>query len=351
MRIVHCKNWEEVLLYKEAWSDLQAKCEVPIFSTVQFLTAYWSRFSNFNHPKFGRDKKVHVLFFFYKDDLVGVLPMMTVIRRRKKIIPLIYLELMGQHFFTSSLDILCKEDFPLNWKSVEDYIQRNIRHHVINFQLINENSKLFCLLNGSAKELVKYSVSPTIVNHESLTFEAYKKTVMSVNFQKILNNSRNRFLKTNKPFHFAWENYDEAAHFDLVDKISDSKKLDGKYNVYAIKEMREFVQEIYKMFQGRICTLYLDQVPIAYQVYIYFANQCMWFDLSYDRAFRDLRPGIMIYEEGLREHMQFVNILGYGSDQNKLGLCNEKVSVFSYSRTGNIRGSNLLLFLLNRILK
>ncbi|MEY4703416.1 MAG: hypothetical protein RIR96_1313, partial [Bacteroidota bacterium] len=88
--------------------------------------------------------------------------------------------------------------------------------------------------------------------------------------------------------------------------------------------------------------------PIAYQVYLYYKNQCMWFDLSFLREFRELRPGILIYAEGLRYNFDFLNILGYGEDQNKLGIANVHSKVYFYRRSGSAWGSK---FIFNTMIK
>lgn len=345
MRVVNCKNWEQVNSHKDAWLELQNSVNIPIFSTYQFLECFWKNFEFFSHPKFGNEKKLCILFFYNDEELSAVLPLVRVKRIRKKIIPIYYLELLGQPFFTSNLDIVVKENKIIHWNFIMDWIQKNIRYHVLNFQLINENSRLYKLIGNDFLKL--YSVSPIITTTDYRDFDHYKKQAMSKNFQKILSNSLNRILRTNKAYSFKWESYNSEKHYKWVNEISDSKKEDGKYNVFDQKEMRQFVESIFGIFNAKICTLFLEDIPIAYQVYLYYQDQCMWFDLSFDRSFRDLRPGILIYEEGLKHNFGLINILGYGQDQNKVGIANNLQSVFLFWKSGNIIGSKWLLKLLN----
>ena len=328
METINCKSWDEVKHHQDAWMKLQEVSEVSIFSTYQFLECFWFNFEKFNHLKFGKKKELNVLFFYKESQLIGVLPLVKVTRLRKKVIPIKYLELLGQPFFTSYLDVVSKNIFDLNWPDIMQFIADNINFHVMNL-----GSSLYQLI-GSEK-LTQYSVSPMIVTEGFRDFEEYRRNGMSKNFQKILSNSANRIQKTGKSYHFQWDNYNSKSHFSWVNKISESKKSDGKYNVFDYPEMRQFIEGVFNIFNAKICTLYLDNTPIAYQVYLYYHNQCMWFDLSFDRAYRDLRPGILIYEEGLKYNFGFDNILGYGQDQNKMGMANVVTPVFLYRTAGN----------------
>jgi hypothetical protein len=216
----------------------------------------------------------------------------------------------------------------------------------MNFHLINLGSSLYQFIGS--ENLTEYSVSPMIVTKGFGDFEEYRKNGMSKNFQKILSNSANRIQKTGKSHHFQWEDYNSSNHFSWINKISESKKIDGKYNVFDYPEMRQFIEGVFKIFNAKICTLYLDNIPIAYQVYLYYRNQCMWFDLSFDRAYRDLRPGILIYEEGLKYNFGLVNILGYGQDQNKTGMANVLTPVFLFRTSGNACCAQWILKMLDQ---
>jgi hypothetical protein len=349
MRVINCKSWEEVSFHRSAWQGLQDSLNVPIFSTYEFLECFWNSFKLFIHPKFGHKKELNVLFFYEGEELVAVLPMLKVTRFRKKFIPIQYLELLGQSFFTSNLDLITKKKRDFDWSIMINWIKENIRFHVLSFQLINDNSNLYHLI--SPDRLKTYSVSPMIVTDGFQDFEDYKKRAMSKNFQKILSNSTNRIQKTGRSYSFEWTNYVSESHYQWVNQISSSKKKDGKYNVFDYPEMRQFVESVFKIFNAQICTLFLDGSPIAYQVYLYYKNQCMWFDLSFDRDYRDLRPGILIYEEGLKYNFKCMNILGYGRDQNKMGIANVLASVYMYKSPGNIWGSDWLMKLLDQTKK
>lgn len=338
MRIVNYHHWEDIEQHKEDWLSLQERSHVSIFSTYQFLKTFWSNFKEYHHPKFGLKKQLNVLFIYKNDHLIAILPLMKVQRKRKKIFNIDYLELLGQQFFTSNLDIIANHLEGEDWMEIKAWIYTHIKFHKLSFQLINEGSFLHQL--SAPAQLLAYNTSPELHTEGYLNYEDYKKNGMSKNFQKIVNNSYNRFAKTGEEYSFIYEPYNKEQHLKLIDKLSGSKKQDDKYNVYESAEMRSFIDEIYLYFDAHISILKLGNQAIAYQAYIYYKNQCMWFDLSFDRNFRDLRPGILIYDEGLKRNFSFRNILGYGEDQNKLGIANKKVALFMCQFNGNMILSN-----------
>lgn len=256
MEIVKCNTWQEVQTRRHDWLCIQDRSEVSIFSTYEFLESYWRNFSQFNHPKFGKSQKLNVLFIYDHGVPIGVLPLVVVTRVRKRFVAVKYLELLGQSFFTSKLDLICSKIESYQWDLILKWIERCIDFHVFNFQLVNEGSLLFSMIGE--ENLKQYSISPQIETSKHIDFENYKRNAMSKNFQKIFSNSLNRIKKTGKEYGFVWSRYHSDKHYPLVNLISESKKVDGKYNVFNFPEMQRFIEELYSTFEAKICILSLE---------------------------------------------------------------------------------------------
>lgn len=318
---------------REEWKNLELKVpNLTIFSSYDFLFNFWLHFENFCYSKFGFKKKLKLLFVYQNDILIAILPLCLITKRRKKIFNVTYLELLGQQFFTSNLDIIA-----INWNReiyefILVWISKNIKYDILNFELVTENSKLFDL-----NDKFFYNISPEIILDQNTDYEFFKRDLMSPNFRGILNNSLNKLKKNKIELKSIWKNF-ELTDLSNVEYLSSSKLKDGKYNIYDFKEMRDFALSIYNSFNATIgYTLFNDKIT-SYQIYIYFRDQCMWFDISYDRDFSKYRPGILQYKLALENLLNSdikINILGYGFDQNKIGICNAYKKLYNILKPGN----------------
>ncbi|MFN7912494.1 MAG: hypothetical protein ACK5QC_11775 [Bacteroidota bacterium] len=320
----------------EEWKNLELQVpNLAMFSTYDFLFSFWLYFENFNHSKFGIKKKLKLLFVYQNNTLSAIVPLCLIVKKRKKVFNVSYLELLGQQFFTSSLDIIAK-----NWNKeihefLQDWIFKNIKYDILNFELITENSKLFNSFDLNDKFF--YNISPEIILDQNTNYDFFKSHVMSPNYRGILNNSVNKLKKNKIELKFIWKDF-ELNDLSNIEYLSSSKLRDGKYNIYEYKEMRDFVISINKSFNAKVGYVLFNDKITSYQIYLYFRDQCMWFDLSYDRDFSKYRPGILQYNLALENLLNAnikINTLGYGFDQNKISICNSYKKLYNVIKPGN----------------
>lgn len=321
---------------KNDWEKFEKQIsDLSIFSTYNFLYNFWLSFQNFSHAKFGVERKLKIILIYNKNELHAILPLCIITKKRKKVFRVKYLELLGQQFFTSTLDIISK-----NWRlegnePTSNWIKKNIKYDILNFELVSEKSKLLHFTDKSRNYF--YNISPEIILEESIDYLSYKKGLMSSNFRGILNNSINKIKKENITYETIWKNF-EITDLETIEFISASKLKDGKYNIYSFKEMSKFALKIYELFNAKIGYIILNNKIVSYQVYIFYNNQCMWFDISYDREFAKYRPGILQYNLALENLLKTEithNILGFGFDQNKMGIINAHQKLFNVIKPGN----------------
>ena len=323
-------------LKKEEWLKLENSIEdVQIFNSYEFLYNFWEVFEKLNDHKFGYKKELKILFLYQDDKLKAIMPLTLIWRKRKKIIGVKYLEFLGQQFFTSYMDIISVNITNEEFLFLMKWINENISYDLFNLELLTEKSifKKYC----KNKNLYAYNYSPEIDIKEFTSYENFKLNHISSNYRRVINNSYNKLKTDNIRCDVVWKKFEERD-LDLLNSLSESKLKDGKYNIYDDVQKKEFVRRIYTVFNADVSYIKFNDVYASYQIYIYYRDQSMWFDISFDRDFGKYRPGILQYDIGLKnsfEKRHLRNILGYGYDQNKVGISNRLYKLYNFVQKGN----------------
>jgi hypothetical protein len=323
------KKKDEWLLFESTLNN------VSIFNSYNFLFLFWILIEKTVDHKFGYKKKLQLIFLYNDKELLAILPLCLLSRKRKKIIIVKYLEFLGQQFFTSYMDIISKNLEKESFEFIHKWIKKNISYDIINLELLTEHSNLAKYLNHSW--MYEYNYSPEIIISNFTSYEEFKTERLSGNYRGMINNSYNKLKKDQYNFETIRKKFDDTD-LDLIYPISKSKLIDGKYNIYDDANKREFARKIYELFNAEISYIKLNNRIVSYQIYIYYREQSMWFDISFDREFAKYRPGILQYDIGLSNSFKNNikrNILGYGNDQNKIGICTHKYILYNYIEKGN----------------
>lgn len=308
---------------------------IQLFYSFEFLFPFWISFKNVINHKFGNTKTLYILFFYKRNCLTGIFPFCIITRKRKIIFNVKYLEFVGQQFFANYMDIITNSMNSDDLNYVLKWINYNTKVDIINLGYIPDFSILKKI--GEQHNFFPFSYSPEAHFKNNKSFLEYKRNVLTTNYRGIVNNALNRIKKENLSFEVIFKKYEHEDLSEII-KISESKLKDGKYNVYGDPYKFDFIKKIYTNFNAKVCFIKLDNYLISYQIFIYYKDQNMWFDISYDRDYKKYRPGILQYIYGLMEsynNSDSRNILGWGDDFHKLGFCNQFYILNNYLKCGN----------------
>lgn len=336
-RIETLTTTKQLLEKEDEWLAFEDEInDISITYSYHYLQLFWLSFKDATDIKeLGISRQLLILFLYKNSHLIAIFPFCRITRKRKKIFIVHSIEFIGQQVFSNYSDIISKGITEDEFSVVQKWLYKNVKFDMIFLSHISSSSKN--IESVYKNKLYPFNQCAEVNLDKNQTYDDYKSNNMSANYRHIINNAYNRIKKANIKINIVFKNF-EADDIVEIKRISEYKIEKGKYNVYNDDYKNNFLIHIYNKFQAKVLFIQFDNKNVSFLVFINYQNQTVWFDMSYDRAYQKFRPGILLYDNCLKESIvnsNYHNIVGWGTDSHKLGFCNDFIVLNQYLQQGN----------------
>lgn len=329
-------NLEEFVSSKTEWQKLEQKINnVQITNSYDYLLFFWKNFQGSKFPELGYRRRLFIIFLYKNEELIAVFPFCKIVRKRKIIFDVEYIEFLGQSFFTNYLDIIGKNIGVEDIQYTLSWIRNNSKFDVIQLSHIADFSDSGILDLKENGYPFTYSAELDLSTTNS--YEEYKSTFYSKKYRLNINNLYNKIRSSGVDLKIEWKDFEEKDMNELR-RMADFKLSSGKLNIYDTDEKSSFLKNVYTTYKAEICFIKFDGVNIGYLVSIFYNDQKFWFDMSFDKNYKRFWPGNLIFDVVLRKSFDkkaFRNILGWGEDFHKYQFCNKFYTLSKFLVKGN----------------
>lgn len=312
---IEIKIYDNLKELSLVWEYFEQKGNTPVGLEYQSLIEWWDTFGKYDNTKFGFNKKLKIIVGYRNQKSIFVLPLMQVIRYKKKIARIITLEFLSQPLGGPVMDIIHSNLTPIEVKQVFLKIKKSIKYHYINLSYIPKYS---ILVETFPEEVMWHTAFLKIPINNS--YENIRKQSYSKNLRHILN----KFIKRITQFDF------EITSKVLIGKSEILPYKDKIINVSLSKLLSNNMQSVYQekivgdYFFNRlinkpnvICSIYeLEEELLAYNLGFIQDNVVYAIDAAYNRDFGDSQKiglGILAYDQIVKRFAGEYSELSMGS--------------------------------------
>ena len=333
---------DQFLDRKTEWKAFEKKLgNVDFNSSYDFLVTFWQYFKDASDiQELGIARQLFILFLYKHEELIAIFPFWKIKRKRKKIFYVVSIEFIGQQVFSNYNDIIAKEITSGEFQIVNNWLYKHVKFDFIFLNHIPSFSKN--IRSVYKKKIYPFNQCAEINLFADQTYQDYKHNMLSANFKHTINNAYNRINKASIRLDLIFKDF-ENEDIREFQRISTFKTERGKYNIYADRLKKKFLSEMYHKFETKVLYLRFDNKNISYLTYIHHNNQTIWFDMAFDTTYQKFRPGILLYDNCLKESIKdrsYYNVVGWGMDFHKR-FCNHFVTLYQYLQKGNAMGGKI----------
>jgi len=334
IKLIH--NFNDFQLLENDWKKLEiATNQRNITSSFDYLINWWICFKDINEDgNFGYNKELLILFLYNEDELLAIVPLVK-LYRKKFGLKIKYIEFLSQQWGAAFLDIIAIRLDSEQIKFIVDWIYENEKFDVLQLKHIPEDS---CLIDIYNKDITVLSACPEIDLRGFNNFEDFKEKIFSKNVKQNFRKAINKITKNQITYEEKIFNSINNELFSLIAEISRSKLIDDKESIYLNPSMRNFCKALYTVFPFSLVVIYLNNKPVAYRTNLFYKNMKMCFDAAYDREYKEYNLGAFSVNfsinESFEKKIQF-HSEGPGVDFYKLHFCKKLYKIYTLTRKGN----------------
>ena len=320
---------------KDAWKRLeQATAHSNVSASYDWLRTWWEVFEKREDNQFGYDKKLRILTAWRGDALEAVVPLVRLVRK-KWLLKVSYVEFLGQQWGATWLDLIAKDRPREVVEAAFEWLRTHERFDVVRLAYLTDRTQTFDLRDPHVSLL---SACPMVEAAKYGDYAAFEKTAYSAKLRYNIRRWRKKVAEQGLACtHEVVPG--PAADLDDLARLSRSKMEDDKRSLYLDADKRRFVDLVRQRVPCDVELVKLDGRSAAYRVLFRFGAGVFSFDTSYDRKYRDLSLGHLLYVESIRrffeQRLGAFQCCGTGVNPNKLDHYKEMVRLYSFTRPGN----------------
>ena len=329
---------EQQFLNKETeWLEFENKInDISITYSYNYLLLFWQSFKDdTSQNELGIARQLLILFLYKDNELLAIFPFCKIRRKRKKIFHVHSIEFIGQQFFSNYSDIITNGITNKEFEIAKKWLYKNIKFDFIFLSHIPDFTKNKKIVYNN--NLYPFSISSEAILSKDQTYLQYKKDTYSSNYLQNIRTLHNRINKHGIKTNIYYKLF-ETTDIDEIQKLAESKKDSGKKNIYNLPQNKTFLNQLYKKFNAKICFLCFDKTKIAYLINLKYKHQSFWYDISFDREYKQYWPGTLVFDYCLEESFSQKELhvyLGWGIDFIKNRFCNQFVEISNFVLQGN----------------
>lgn len=336
-------------LLKDAWASFN---KIPTSFDLAQIFNWWNRFGKVDNNKLGYNKSIIIVLIFNDNILRGILPLMSVERKKKKIIKIRSLEFLSQSFCGDYLDVIQNDITTGELNEAFCEIRKFLKHDFINLSYLPSDSKM---LECDFRHVFLHSGKVIIPIKEN--YEKIRQNIYSKNLRHILNKFIRRIGESDQNIQsFVFEGKNEISQFKKeIRNVSLSKLSEtGKHSIYEDREMGEQYFESIVNEENPFCSVFLaDNRLLSYNMGYIKQNVVYALDAAYNRQYAESQKigfGILAYDNLVSHFAGKYKLLdmGFGLDDYKFRFSMH----VEYTRTVLMKGNTIkAIFLFNNLLR
>ena len=288
----------EFLNKGEEWKKFEEEIDFDtITCSYDYLYTFWKNFKNYESHLLGVKRSLLIVFLYRLDKLIAIAPFMKIIRRRKRFFYVTYIEFLGQQLLSNYLDFISKDSGNDLAKRFFEWLYNNIKFDLINLTHIPDYSPNFELLKVKK---YPYNVSFEFNLREYSDYKDFVFQNYSSNQRHHLRQAINRISKKGWKYNEIVKSY-RINDLDEIVRLSRSKLKDNKYCIYDEPNKLNFLKDLYRKFDTKVCFIKINDFNVAYNVYFIWKNKKLDYDVSYDRDYAFYSVGNFAYDLSIRD--------------------------------------------------
>jgi hypothetical protein len=331
--------------YKQVWDRLSNKNN-PYANDFELYSRWYRFLGIIENNRIGYKKNFMLAVFRKDEDIIGLLPLVMVIRYKRKIFRIRSLELMMQSFGGPILDVihdglLVPEDIV----NLVKILKRKYRFHYIHLAYLPENSIIRDAFPGMVRFHSRMPVIRMNRSYEELWNNAYSK-----NLKKKLNRFRNK-LSGSRDEHIEQKVLTDKNEIlnikSKIIKVSNSKMKSPGMHSHYITEMGDPYFNMILNHANPFCSIILEnEVLLAYIFGFFKSNLVYYNDGAYNRDSVDANKigfGILALDNAVKHfcsNYEYFN-LGHGTADYKMQFADDQMTTYQVK----IQGNKLLNFI------
>lgn len=304
-----------------------------ITSSIYWIKTWWNIFKNKEDNQFGFNKKLYIITVKFKGNLIAILPLVK-LQRKKNGIKISFLEFLGQQWGATFLDFISIKLRDEEKRYIFDWLYLNIKFDILNLSFIPSYTENF---NLDSKNMFILSGCPSIDLTKYCDFESYKNQTYSRNLKQNFRTAFNKMRKNGFNYEVIVEPVTKEK-FQQIIKLSMSKLNDNKQCIYLDNEKSEFLQEICNKLEHDIVSIKINEVDIAYRLNFFWMNNKFCIDASYNRDYKNFELGSLSVHESIKDSFSKdikFHCEGTGIDFYKMKFTKEIIKIYQYIKPGN----------------
>lgn len=328
---------EELIAFFPLWEELLSKISNSImYIEPSWVSLWWKHLS--------KERKLHVLCFFDKENLVGICPLMAEETKAYTKIFFIGAPLSG------NMDFIINPDYTEDvFRVLLDYAEDKRKPYVFYLQGFPETSPNY----GYLKEALKKRQLPFYVrqtknyflNLENKVFDSYYRKRFSKSKIKSLERKRERLRKI-APLQFRQGSKEEMTTAFGIHELRLARK--SFKSSFSKDNARKFFLELSNRndfnFQTALYFCTVGDSDISFIYLFYYKDQILLKRIGHDDTFRTFSPGSILLHSAMKEFFasgQKILSFGTGEDEYKTLWTDEYYHIDSISFSSKNRTARL----------
>jgi hypothetical protein len=331
---------------KMQWESLELKVNstIPSISYLWCIT-WWNVFKDINNNKLGFNKELAIICGYREGVLVLVCPLVKLTRSIGPF-KIRFLEFLGQQWGAIAYSIL--RDRNTDAHELFSYIKINIKCDVVHLrQIPATESKLF------NNQLVYYSGSPYIQISKFESKMNFEELNYSKGLRQNIRTAHNRIARDKLKLDIESRSFNPDV-FKSVKRLSLCKLLDEKESIYLDPDKSLFYEKILTQLESSVIFILINSNYVSYRVNLFYNNNKICIDASYDRNFKKYEPGVLSVDYNILDSFErkiLIDDMGPGLDGYKLKFTRSVNCLGYFLMPGKGVYSKLLTIIFEKILQ
>lgn len=323
---------EEFIKIKEAWEHFEKKVNHKnITASYAWLITWWEVFKNRNDNEFGYNKQLLILLVYKDNELVAIVPFVH-LYRIKYGIKVTFIEFLSQQWGATYIDIVGKNLSKDDIDYIFAWLYSNQKFDSISLKYIPEYS-----IYQYEHKCYVLSACPYIDMSNYSNYKEYEVATFNKKRRHNFSNALRRAAKNNLEINYSIIPFTEAETEEVI-RLSNSKILDDKHDLYLDTGKKEFMFSIARILNTEVMFLTANGMNIAYKLFITFNNTKFNLNKSYDRRYNTYSPGNLLQRESIKHSFSegvSIDCLGTGVDEFKLRFTQDILKIYTLILRGN----------------
>lgn len=264
-------------------------------SSYPWLRTWWDVFAEHEDNPLGFDKRLLILRVSREDELVAIVPLVRLFRK-KAFLKITFIEFLGQQWGPTFIDVTGRNLAGEALAEIYQWLLANERFDVLQLSHIPDGTTNVDL---SGDDTWIISGCPILYRDRYDDYEQYAKAMHSKRFRNRVRNSHNRLKRQGLSFGFRVASADEKSLCRIA-RLSKSKLVDGKHSLYQDPDKARFIARVVTQMPSEVEFTMIGEEPASYRLLFHHAGGVFAFDTSYDRRFRDFSVGRLGYLESIK---------------------------------------------------